>query len=444
MTDPKHKFRVAICGGGIGGLTLAVALTSYPDIDVQVYEAAGKLAEIGAGVMIWGRTWKILTTLGLAPTLRRVAGVSVDKDIEPDFGFEFRRSDRPEGFTFFRLSLPFITYLFHRAHFLNVLVERLPANIAHLGKRLRTYSHDTSSGEIALEFADGSSATCDILIGSDGIKSAVRRCMYERKAAAGKPELLKHVEPRFTGWVVYRSLVPVEKLVKDEKTHRIFHQPMMYCGVHKHVVSYGIANGKLGNVVGFHSIPVDDNTTYDGPWVSEVLRDEVVDRFAGWEPELQDLIQPIEKALKWAIHALHPLPTYLDGRVALLGDAAHAMTPHQGAGAGQAVEDAYVLAGILGDPSTTRDTLTIALQAYDRIRVPFANHVLKGSYESGRMYEFWNEEGEDYERLPHAISHQWDWVESDTPEEQIEKALRWMREANMQTRSSDHVNDTLN
>ncbi|KAI0088036.1 FAD/NAD(P)-binding domain-containing protein [Irpex rosettiformis] len=429
MADSKQKFRVAICGAGIGGLTLAVALARYPDIDVQVYESAGKLAEIGAGVMIWGRTWKIMTTLGLAEPLRRAAGGPADKDIDPDFGFEYRRSDKLEGHSYFRLSLPFISYLFHRAHFLNVLVDQIPSSIAHLGKRLRAYTQNSPSEPITLEFADGTTATCDLLVGSDGIKSAVRRCMYEGKAAVTRnAELLKHIEPRFSGWVVYRTLVPVEKLTKDGESHRIFHTPMMYCGYRKHVVSYGIAHGKLGNVVGFYSVPVDENTKYDGPWVSEVSRDEVVNCYVGWENEVQELIAPVEKALKWAIHELRPLPTYVDGRVALLGDAAHAMTPHQGSGAGQAVEDAYVLAGILGDPSTTRDTLLQALQAYDYVRVPFANHVLQGSYASGRMYEFWNVEGADYSKLPHAITHQWDWVKEETPEQQIERALKWVQE----------------
>jgi salicylate hydroxylase len=121
--------------------------------------------------------------------------------------------------------------LFHRAHFLNVLVSRLPTDIAHLGKRLQSYTQSPLSEEILLRFADGSSAACDVLVGSDGIKSAVRRCMYEKKASlAGSPELLKHVEARWSGWVVYRSLVPVEKLIKDGKSHRIFHQPMMVRG----------------------------------------------------------------------------------------------------------------------------------------------------------------------------------------------------------------------
>lgn len=107
----------------------------------------------------------------------------------------------------------------------------------------------------------------------------------------------------------------------------------------QHIVSYGIAHNKLGNIVAFKSTPVDEDTTYDGPWVSEVPRDEVVACYADWEQEVQDLLQvsflsgssrwlilnislqPVEKALKWAIHALRPLPTYVHGKVALLGDA---------------------------------------------------------------------------------------------------------------------------
>jgi salicylate hydroxylase len=92
-------------------------------------------------------------------------------------------------------------------------------------------------------------------------------------------------------------------------------------------------------------------------------------------------------------------------------------------------QDAYVLAGILGDPSTTVDKLSLALQAYDRVRLPFANHVLEGSNVSGKMYEFWNDEGDDYARLPHAIAHQYEWVETETPEQQIQRALGWMRKA---------------
>jgi len=121
------------------------------------------------------------------------------------------------------------------------------------------------------------------------------------------------------------------------------------------------------------------------------------------------------------------LPTYVDDKVALLGDAAHGMTPHQGAGAGQAIEDAYVLAEILGNNATGLDNIERALQAYDYIRRPLASHVLQGSRDACRMYEFNGPDGDDYANLGPAIQRQWDWVWASTPEEDVENALAWMK-----------------
>ncbi len=101
---------------------------------------------------------------------------------------------------------------FHRAHFVDALVEHLPNDIAHFGKRLTSYSQSGQSGPIALQFADGSSASCDILVGCDGIKSAVRHSMMEKKVAEGLPEFSKYAEPVWTGTIAYRVLVPVDRL----------------------------------------------------------------------------------------------------------------------------------------------------------------------------------------------------------------------------------------
>lgn len=118
--------------------------------------------------------------------------------------------------------------MFHRAHFLDVLVDRLPHHIAHFGKRLVSYTRESPTGPICLDFADNTTAVCDVLIGCDGVKSTVRPCMLKEMAAVGQPELLEHIEPRWSGWVAYRALVPVEKLTtKDGKKHAIFERPMM-------------------------------------------------------------------------------------------------------------------------------------------------------------------------------------------------------------------------
>ena len=153
----------------------------------------------------------------------------------------------------------------------------------------------------------------------------------------------------------------------------------------------------------------------------------------------------METTLRWAIHQLHPLPRYVSGHVALLGDAAHAMTPHQGAGAGQSIEvsllaskteyntfkshsfkDAYILAGILSHRSVTLENLPEALKAYEHVRLPFVNDIVERSRNAGALYELRSVHGDNYTTLGQAIDNQWPWVESEDPAAQLERALDWM------------------
>ena len=113
-------------------------------------------------------------------------------------------------------------YLYHRAHFLDVLIDRLPKHTAHLGKRLQSYAQPSPAGPgpIALAFRDGTAAHCDVLIGCDGLKSVVRRTMYQAMADGGAPEIAAYVDPVWTGEVTYRALVSADRLpVRDGKTH---------------------------------------------------------------------------------------------------------------------------------------------------------------------------------------------------------------------------------
>jgi len=195
----------------------------------------------------------------------------------------------------------------------------------------------------------------------------------------------------------------------------------------KHVVSYSIAQGDTINVVAMVSEPEKEGTVFEGPWVAECSPQELLACYEGWEPEVGDLLECIDNPTKWALHHLNPLPLYVVNNVVLVGDAAHAMPPHQGAGAGQAIEDAYVLAQILGSPLASRDTLFEALKAYEHVRLPIANHVLEGSRESGQMYEFDSSLGCDYERLGPAIQQQWDWVWASQPGEDAQRGINCLR-----------------
>jgi len=395
---------------------------------VDVYEAADRFKEIGAGVMIWSRTWKILEQLGLGPAFSKIAHAPPDGSVAT--GFDFRRSDQPqEGFRVHLMQMPYGCIRFYRVDFLDAFVHALPSNVTHFGMRLVSYSQH--AGTVSLKFLDDTTATCDLLVGCDGIKSCIRAQIFkEAFDRSGDSELLKFIDPVWTGTTAYRGLIPVESL---PPLHRSIADPMMYCGKSKHVVSYSISQGSVVNVVTFASEPEKEGSFFDEDkaWVTQCTQQELLDCYAHWEPEVEQLLSRIEKPSKWAIHHLKPLPFYVDGGVVLLGDAAHAMAPHQGAGAGQAIEDAFILAALLEQVSleeTSSENLPHALEAYQRIRLPFANHVLKESYISGSMYEFDSEFGDDYETLVPAIASQWHWVEDTSPESERLRALECFRE----------------
>ncbi|KAI0664557.1 FAD/NAD(P)-binding domain-containing protein [Cubamyces menziesii] len=388
------KLRIAICiqrlsGGGVGGLTCAVALSRCSDVHVDVYEAAAEFTEVGAGIGVWPRTWKILCSLGLADDLRKIA--IVPPTDEPKVAFHFRKGDQASGVDFHTLVTPGGMLAFHRADFHAVLLRHLSSRCrTFTRKRLASYHQSTSSSHnpISLRFHDGTTATCDLLIGADGVKSATRRIFVEELSAAartkGRGDIARRCldagSPKWSGTLAYRAIIPSDKLRLLLPNHRVLENPMVQLTV------YPIARGKLINFAAMRARYDREYTTFDQPWVQDAPLDELLGDFEQWEPEVQALIKSIEKVNRWAIHTTLPLPSFVSGRVALLGDAAHAMMPYQGSGAGQAIEDAYVLSAVLSDPRTTRTTLERALHAYDAVRRPFALRVQESSRENGLLY----------------------------------------------------------
>ncbi|KAL0954169.1 hypothetical protein HGRIS_005302 [Hohenbuehelia grisea] len=373
------RFRVAICGAGIGGLTCALALSRYPDIQIDIYESASKLAEIGAGIGLFSRPWSVMQKLGVDQELLKYTNAKPSNT--PVSSFKYRKSDGPEGFEFYTLVTNGPLLTFHRADFQQVLLRRLPRTCrTYYSKRLRSYTQ-RASGTIDLSFEDGSSATCDVLIGADGLKSAVRKTLQtfqaQRACSEGRykeeQDHLLAVDPTWSGQIAYRSVIPTDQLRARYPGHRVLEQQLQYLGKNAFVIAYPMSNGKLINFVAFVMRHDLENTIYQGPWVSTSSKEKFAPQFSDWEPEVQALVDCAENPLKWAIHTVHPLSSFASGGAALIGDAAHAMTPHQGSGAGQAMEDAFILATLLGHPRTTRGTISRALKVYDEIRRPFAH-----------------------------------------------------------------------
>ncbi|KAH7915888.1 hypothetical protein BJ138DRAFT_1169596 [Hygrophoropsis aurantiaca] len=419
------KFRVAISGAGIGGLLLAVTIGKYSDVPIDLYEAHSEITTVGAGVGVWRRTMDIMKELGLYEDVAKVAGRAPDSSHGP----YVRRSDiREGGHEWFRQTFIHGPSLMHRRDLVHILEKHLPkACTVHLSKRFTSYSQ-TPSGSLELNFADGTTATADVLIGADGIRSPTRKTMFEQLAkdtpGTIDPERLSHyVDPSWTGYLVYRSMIPIEKLLEISPGNPAASEMLIACGRGKHIVSYPVMQGTLVNVAAFVLDPEKKNTHFEGHWVSDVSEEELQKAFDNFEPYSRQLLECCEKPSRWALHVVNELPCSTSGNVALLGDACHAMTPHFGAGAGQAIEDAFVLGRLLAHNLTTLSNISTALRIYQDIRLPFATFVARESDKTGYMIDFLapgyfdgidlSNEKEDLERLHQAAVHQWDWQSRD-------------------------------
>ncbi|KAI0666040.1 hypothetical protein C8Q78DRAFT_995036 [Trametes maxima] len=465
-SSPRPRFCLAIIGGGIAGLTFAVTLGQYEDrsapIEVHMYEAGTEITTVGAGISVWPRTWAVMRHLGLYEQLAQASvqapgtgGNGAEPKMKP--AFVFRKSDVPrDGYEFGRVMVPNGSTTMHRADMVDVLVKNLPASCSiHTCKRLVKYTATSRGGSpvYTLHFADGTSAEADVIIGADGIKSKTRASMYEYAHQRDCPQNTTREEcerclkatPKWTGTVGYRYLIPSEKMREVNPEHHALKikSPMSYSGKGKHVITYPISHGKYLNWIGFVTIPGGEGSTYPRKWVLDVPKEEVIQHFSGWEPEVDQMTQLVEKPSLWAIHVIEDLPFSVSGSVALMGDAVHAMTTHFGAGGGQAIEDAYILGRLLADSRTSLSRVPEVFQIYQDLRLPFARRVVNDARQVGLMYEFsWpglhdgissnaasEEEALALEKqqlsgLADAIQDLWQWQWKERFEDQWEEAER--------------------
>jgi 2-polyprenyl-6-methoxyphenol hydroxylase-like FAD-dependent oxidoreductase len=346
--------RVAIIGGGIGGLTAANAL-SGAGIEVAVYEAAAELKEIGAGVALHANAMRVLRAIGAEDAVRKVAGRSQWQMTRNwKTGRVISKSSRQQQAAAFGL----LGATVHRADLLDVLAGALPAGIVTLGKRCTEVLPD--GGIAVARFADGTEIEADIIVGADGIHSPVRASLFGPDA------------PRFTGKICYRSVIPTQAV----RGIRPATDLAQWFGPHGTIVLYPLRGEELINVVCHY----DDDSYRHESWVTECSREEVLQRYAGWHESLLRLFAAGDTWYKWALYDRDPIPQWTRGRVTLLGDAAHPMLPYLGQGACQALEDGAVLATALaaeaGDPPA-------GLARYERTRRPRASRVVLTSRERG-------------------------------------------------------------
>jgi salicylate hydroxylase len=350
------RLDVVVVGGGIGGLFAANALIAG-GLDVRVYEQAPALGEIGAGVFLTPNSVRQLQRVGLGPQVEG-RGAKVGSG-----SHYFRHDGAPIAPVQVTDSSGWnATFGMHRADLVEMLAGALPSGVVRTGHRGVGFEQ---AGERALvSFANGAIAEADIVIAADGIHSELRH-------HAAPPS-----RPVFHGSVAYRGVLP-HTLIPHWPTDSW----LMWLGKAKHFLTFPVRSGELINYVGF--VPADEEMkeSWSAPGDPDVLRRE----FHGWDPRIGSLLSQVEKTFRWALYDREPLPAWTNGRLTLLGDAAHPMLPHLGQGANQSIEDGMALATILA--RADRATAPAALLAYERLRRERVAAVQRGARENGMRYD---------------------------------------------------------
>ena len=333
---------VTIIGAGIGGLTAALALRQA-GCDVHVYEQAPELTEVGGGINMGPNAVRVLQRLGVSPALDSVG-------VRPTFTWQRRWQD---GRTLQQAPLnPLCEQLYgaphltiHRRDLLAAIAAGFPRDHVHLDHRLDGFTAYADRVEAAFE--NGARCTADLLVGADGIHSAVRAQLFGDEA------------PLFAGCVAYRGLVPVERIA--DLALEIGNQSWL--GPGSHLVHYFVSGGRLLNFVGW-----TEHDSWDREdWTDRATIARALAAFSGWHPQVRRIIAEAGTCFIWALFDRDPLPRWSVGRVTLLGDACHPMYPFMGQGAAQAIEDGATLAACLAACS---NDVTAALQRYERARLP--------------------------------------------------------------------------
>ncbi|MDJ1134277.1 FAD-dependent monooxygenase [Streptomyces iconiensis] len=410
---PSQSFEATIVGGGLGGLTAALALRQR-GVRVTVLEQAARLGEVGAGIQTAPNASRLLLGLGLRRQLEAIHTEPLDqvrrrwKDgsvvgLTP-LGEHCKQT----------YNAPYWHY--HRADLHRVIMEACTA-AAGPGPavRLRTNSRVTEldrgdpSRPVAIT-ADGERYAADVLVGADGIRSRVRDLM-------GAEDTLE-----FSGEMCYRALIPGDAIAADPATRWLVDrfQSTIWYGPDRHLVHYMIRGGQWLNIVAI--VPCTDEVAEN--WTAPSSAAELAAAFPGWDDRVPAMLSKAAAAGDdavscFALYYRRPDPVWQDGRVVLLGDACHAMLPYQAQGASQAMEDGAVLAEELG--TVTPDGIEQGLRRYVDRRAKHAGMVQDASLRNKTFYHYPDgPEQEERDRLLRRgfsgesdVSYEWLW--SGTP-----------------------------
>jgi salicylate hydroxylase len=336
---------VLIVGAGLGGLTAAIALARQ-GLAVELFEAASELTETGAGLTLGRGAQHVFRDLGLQPAVAAIAcpagslpflhylsarllmGVPDKGDGRPDNG----EAD--------------IVRHCYRADLQKVLITRARALGVVLNTSHRLVGLDDRGGQVQASFANGATAVGRALIGTDGVRSAVRALLWPDDA------------PRYTNHVAYRFLVPAAQAAP----HMTLGRSAIFIGPQRTFNRYTMSGGAVVNCAGL----VETEEMVAEGWSIPASASEVAEAFADWHPDVLGMIAAAGPIIKWGLYDRSPLTSWSQGRVTLLGDAAHAMLPFLGMGAAMAIEDGWAL----GQALALEPKVPEALARYEAARKP--------------------------------------------------------------------------
>ncbi|KXL49876.1 hypothetical protein M433DRAFT_424570 [Acidomyces richmondensis BFW] len=383
----------------------------------MIVAAASSFAEIGAGVSLGPNAARAMKLID--PAIYAGFMACATNNGWPDrqkYWFSFRKGqDTSSKFGTRILDLFCETgqTSVHRARYLDELVALIPPEIAHFGKRFEGV--DEIDDHLVLHFADGTTAQHDALIGCDGIKSKVRSAVLGEDHPA--------VNAVFSGKYAYRGLIPMEDaaaLMGDE----LARNSQMYLGHGGHILTFPIEHGKTMNVVAFGTKA--DGKWEDPEWVKPLDREAMFKDFEGWVESARQILSLMQKPDIWALFHHLPAPTYNKNRICVLGDAAHASTPHNGAGAdtGQAIEDALCMSQVMAHVYHSED-IPRAFAAFDRVRRPRSQAQVQTAYESGLLYDLQAEGiGGDWEKVNNKLATKQQWIWDHDLEADVKEVVR--------------------
>ena len=354
--------KIIIAGAGLGGLAAASCLLKA-GFDVEVYEQAPALAEVGAGIQISANAFHVMRHLGVGDEMLRLG-------VRPG-AYVFRLHDTGEELQRFDLAAdherqhgaPYVQM--HRADFHEILAARARSakpDLIRLNHRLTSFVE--TADHVEARFENGHVARGDLLIGADGLKSAVRR------------QIVGETPATYTGDGAWRLVVPVERLPKP------FLEPVMsvFMGPGGHAVCYYLRAGALMNFVGI--IETDD--VREESWTMKLPWENLKADFAGWHPAIQTIIDrgDHDQCYRWSLHNRPPIRSWSTRRATLLGDSAHPTLPYLAQGAVMAIEDGAVLTRALQMTGSIGDALSL----YERNRVERTARIVEQSTFNRKLF----------------------------------------------------------